>query len=191
VFILGTGFAKSSRMVGDPGPNVAVHAGGRNADVLYSRREKQESGPEWDVASVRLSDTLPIGPAVPLSIITPDTSSQPGVTIAVGPALPNVAEPAMPLSNSLVTLDGTATTPVRTVALNWYASTSPYIAGYNIYRGTVHGGPYTKLTTSVVTATTYTDTTVKAGTTDFYVITASSTGIPVSNYSNEAVAVIP
>ncbi len=42
--------------------------------------------------------------------------------------------------------------------LNWLASTST-VAGYNIYRGTVSGGPYTKISPATpVSAVTYTDT---------------------------------
>lgn len=46
-------------------------------------------------------------------------------------------------------------------SLTWTAATVPSggaaIAGYNVYRGTVSGGPYTRLNTAVVTATTYSD----------------------------------
>jgi hypothetical protein len=43
------------------------------------------------------------------------------------------------------------------VNLTWVASTST-VTGYNIYRGTVTGGPYTKINASPVTVVTYTDT---------------------------------
>ena len=48
------------------------------------------------------------------------------------------------------------------VTLTWTAATVPTggnpIAGYNVYRGTVSGGPYTKINSSLVTAgLTYTD----------------------------------
>ena len=46
--------------------------------------------------------------------------------------------------------------------LTWIASVMPTggaaIAGYNIYRGTVTGGPYTKVNTALVTGVTYADT---------------------------------
>lgn len=47
-------------------------------------------------------------------------------------------------------------------ALSWTASVVPtggaIISGYNIYRGTVSGGPYAKINTSLVTGVTYADT---------------------------------
>lgn len=47
-------------------------------------------------------------------------------------------------------------------SLSWTAATVPTggaaIAGYNIYRGTVTGGPYTKINTALVTSVTYSDT---------------------------------
>lgn len=48
------------------------------------------------------------------------------------------------------------------VSLTWTAPTIPVggaaIAGYNVYRGTVKGGPYAKISTTLVTGVTYSDT---------------------------------
>lgn len=78
----------------------------------------------------------------------------------------------------------------RSVSLAWDASTSP-VVGYNVYRGNQSGGFYTKLNSSLIVATTYTDNTVEAGRTYFYVATAVDTSGIESAFSNEAVAVIP
>lgn len=43
------------------------------------------------------------------------------------------------------------------VDLAWTASTSA-VAGYNVFRGTVSGGPYVKINTVPVTAVAYSDT---------------------------------
>ena len=40
--------------------------------------------------------------------------------------------------------------------LTWTASTST-VAGYNVYRSKVSGGPYTKVNAALVTSVTYTD----------------------------------
>lgn len=79
----------------------------------------------------------------------------------------------------------------HTVTLNWTASTSPNIAGYNVYRSTISGSQYTKINSSLAATTSYSDATVQAGLTYYYVTTAVDTGGNESTYSNQATAVIP
>jgi hypothetical protein len=78
--------------------------------------------------------------------------------------------------------------------LTWTASTSVGVAGQNVYRGTISGGPYTKLTATPLTPTTlaYLDPVVD-GKTYFYVVTAISQGPIVleSGFSNQASATAP
>ena len=52
-------------------------------------------------------------------------------------------------------------------------------------------GPYTKLTSSLVAGTTFTDLGVQAGQTYYYVTTAVDYSNNESTYSNQAKAVIP
>ena len=94
-------------------------------------------------------------------------------------------------SPTTVTLSGTGVQPVsHSVTLTWTASTST-VAGYNVYRSTVSGGPYTKLNLTPVAATTYTDTTVQSGMTYFFVVTSvDSSGVESAN-STEVSATIP
>ena len=73
----------------------------------------------------------------------------------------------------------------RSVALTWTASTSS-VASYNVYRGAQSGGPYTKLNASLTAATAYTDGTVQAGQSYYYVATAVNASNVESVYSNEA-----
>jgi hypothetical protein len=79
------------------------------------------------------------------------------------------------------------------VVLSWTASTTPDVIGYNLYRGTTSGGPYpTKLNVSPVTGTSFTDNTVEAGQTYYYVATAvGSDGVTESAYSDETSATVP
>jgi hypothetical protein len=80
----------------------------------------------------------------------------------------------------------------HSVTLSWVASTSQSVAGYNIYRGTASGGPYsTKVNSAVINATTFTDTAVLAGQTYYYVGTTMDVSGNESGYSNQATAVIP
>lgn len=86
---------------------------------------------------------------------------------------------------------GKCITDTRTVTLNWVASVSAGVTGYNIYRSTTSGGPYTKVNASLVAATTYADSTVQTGQTYYYVTRAvGSTGLESVN-SNQASATIP
>jgi hypothetical protein len=77
------------------------------------------------------------------------------------------------------------------VQLTWVASTSPNVVGYNVYRSSVTGGPYTLVTSTKVSGTSYLDTTVGAGTTYFYVVSAVDSNGVSSPYSNQATAIVP
>ena len=88
-----------------------------------------------------------------------------------------------------ISLSGTGV-PAHSATLNWTASTSTVI-GYNVYRGTVSGGPYTLLNPSPVAATQYVDSTVAAGQTYYYVVTAVASGDAQSADSNQVSATIP
>lgn len=78
----------------------------------------------------------------------------------------------------------------HSVALSWSPSGSA-VSGYNVYRGSQSGGPYSKLNSSEESSTTYSDTTVQAGATYFYVVTAVNTSSEESSFSNETTAVVP
>jgi hypothetical protein len=82
-----------------------------------------------------------------------------------------------PGSPHTFTVNGTGVT-THSVDLAWDASLSPSIIGYNVYRGTISGGPYTKLTATPVAVLTYHDSTVANSTTYYYVITAVGSNPP-------------
>jgi len=91
-------------------------------------------------------------------------------------------------------LGGTCVTivpPVHSVTLNWIASVSGNISGYNIYRSTTSGGPYGKLNSTLAAGTTFLDSTVVAGQTYYYVATAVDISNNESAFSTEAQAVVP
>jgi hypothetical protein len=98
---------------------------------------------------------------------------------------------------------GQCTDAVRTVVINtalgggchsaslsWTASTSPNVT-YNIYRSMTSGGPYTKLNSSLIATTTYLDTTVQAGQTYYYVVTAVDASNNESPKSIEVKGAVP
>jgi fibronectin type 3 domain-containing protein len=74
--------------------------------------------------------------------------------------------------------------------LSWNPSTAA-VKGYNIYRATKAGGPYTRINPAVHPGTSYVDSQVVAGATYYYVTTAVAASGVESSYSNEAVGVIP
>ena len=92
---------------------------------------------------------------------------------------------------STAAMGGACVVTSHSVTLNWSASTSANVLGYNVYRSTTSGGPYTKITSSPLTATTYTDSNVLAGQIFYYVATAVDINNNESIYSNEAQATVP
>jgi hypothetical protein len=66
------------------------------------------------------------------------------------------------------------------------------VAGYNVYRGGISGGPYSRINSSIIIDLNYIDENVLAGQTYYYVVTAiASDGVTESPYSNEAPATVP
>ena len=96
-------------------------------------------------------------------------------------------------SNASVTIPvtGTGVAVAHTVVLQWQASTSSGVIGYNVYRSTVSGGPYTNIVTSPVPTASYTDSSVSSGTTYYYVVTAVASNGSESAYSSEVSITVP
>lgn len=96
-------------------------------------------------------------------------------------------------SNSPMTIALSGTGVAQTtysVVLSWTKSTS-YVAGYNVYSSEISGGPYTKLTTSPIAATNYTDRSVGTARTYYYVVTAVNPTNVESAYSAQISARVP
>lgn len=77
----------------------------------------------------------------------------------------------------------------HSVSLSWTASTDP-VDGYNVYRGSAAGQETTKVNSSLVTGTTYTDTTAVLGD-DFYVVRAVLGGVEAVNSNEVDARVLP
>jgi chitinase len=65
------------------------------------------------------------------------------------------------------------------------------VSGYYGYSSLKSGGPYTKLSTTPVSTTTYTDSTVQAGQTYYYVVTAVDSKNVESVFSAEISTNVP
>ena len=94
-------------------------------------------------------------------------------------------------SPDVISLSGTGVALVsHSVALSWSPSPST-VVGYNAYSSAQSGGPYTKLTGAPVAGTSYTDSSVQAGQTYFFVVTAVDSSNAESAFSGEVSALIP
>ena len=93
-------------------------------------------------------------------------------------------------SPAAIPVSGTGVTQAQhTVLLSWGASASS--VGYNVYRGGVSGGGYSKLNSSLDSALSYSDSTVQNSQTYFYVTTAVDSAGNESVFSNEVSVNVP
>ena len=92
-----------------------------------------------------------------------------------------------------IPLSGTGLTPLaHTVDVAWSASTSASLQGYNVYRSTTTGGPYTKISPALSSTTLlFTDGTPQSGQKYFYVVTAVNSSGLESTASTEVAVTIP
>jgi hypothetical protein len=133
------------------------------------------------------------GSSLPLTLATGQSSS---ITITFAPQNSGNVSGVLQVSSNAsnpsasVALTGTGSTVQHSVDVNWGASTST-VAGYNVYRGTVSGGPYSKENASLITSLTFTDTTVSSGATYYYVVTAVAADGTESPFSSQVQAAIP
>ena len=79
----------------------------------------------------------------------------------------------------------TAVPGVSRVFLSWNENKEADLAGYHVYRSTKHGKDYERLTEKLLLRTTFSDETVTAGTTYYYVLTAVDQSGNESEYSRE------
>ncbi len=142
------------------------------------------SGSEFSVSGLSFPLTLAAGSTASFKVtFTPQAS---------GTASANVSFASNATNSPVVeSLGGSGTpAPQHSVALSWNASTST-VSGYNVYRGSVSGGPYAKINSALDASAAYSDGNVQAGQTYYYVVTAVDTTGNESAYSNQVQAVIP
>ena len=137
---------------------------------------------EFVLSGISLPTTLAAGQSTPFTVtFTPQAR---GATSASLSFSSNAAN-----SPAVQSMTGTGTPPTQhRVDLTWNGSNNA--VGYNVYRGTVSGGPYSVIT-SLDGTTAYTDNTVVSGQTYYYVATAVDSNSNESGYSNQTQAVIP
>ncbi|PYX10196.1 MAG: hypothetical protein DMG88_03455 [Acidobacteria bacterium] len=143
------------------------------------------SNPEFNLSGFSFPLALAAGQSTPLTVTFAPQSS--------GTASGSISFSSNAQTNPTIeTLTGTgAAAPQHQVQLSWSASSSSGVSGYNVYRGTVSGGPYSKINSALVVGTTYTDSSVQAGQNYFYVTTALNGSGTESAYSNQVQATVP
>jgi hypothetical protein len=151
------------------------------ANVTISSRTL--NSPEFAFSGLSLPMSLAAGQSASFSVtFKPQMSGTANASMSIG----NSAS-AVPLKESL---SGTGTAAAaHSVALSWKASTST-VVGYNVYRGTQSGGPYLTVA-SANAGVSFTDGSVQAGQTYYYVVTAVDASGAESVHSNQVQAVIP
>jgi hypothetical protein len=143
------------------------------------------TGSGYAASGLSSNEVLGAGQSASLTVVFAPTSAS-GSTGDIQVAS-NAAN--SPLS---IALSGTGVpSQQHSVTLSWTASTSS-VAGYNVYRGTVSGGPYTlQLNNSLITGLSFTDNSAQAGATYYYVAVAVNSSGTESAYSNQASATVP
>jgi hypothetical protein len=145
-------------------------------------------------ASVSSAEFTLTGPALPLTIAAGQTAT---FTLQFRPQSAGTASATVSFSTNasgsplVESLTGTGTAaPQHRVDLSWSPSSST-VAGYNVYRSTTSGSSYSKINSGLNADTSYSDSSVVAGSTYFYVTTAVDSGGVESSFSNQVQAVIP
>ena len=142
------------------------------------------SGPGFTASGVSAGLIVTSG-----QIVTLDVTFAPAATGSATGSVSVVSNASN--SPASIALTGTGVALIfHSGTLTWNASTSAVI-GYDVYRGTVSGGPYTKINSSVDATTTFTDATVQAGQTYYWIVTAVNSSNVQSTDSNEVSATIP
>jgi ASPM-SPD-2-Hydin domain-containing protein len=141
------------------------------------------SSAEFSLTGVSLPMTIPAGQSVPVTVtFAPQTS---GTASAVLSLTSNAANtPSQALSGV-----GMAPTP-QSVSLSWTDGSSG-VTGYNVFRSSASGGPYAQINSALEPTPAFTDNSVVAGQTYYYVTTAVNGSGEQSAYSNVATAVVP
>jgi hypothetical protein len=138
---------------------------------------------EFSLSGISFPVTIAPGQSVPFTLTFAPQSS------GTANGVLSFASNASNAPTETLTGNGVAP-PSHSASLSWTDGDSG-ITGYNVYRGSVSGGPYTKINSALNANPAYNDNSVLAGQTYYYVTTAVDGSGGESGYSNEAQAVIP
>jgi hypothetical protein len=153
-----------------------------NGPVTISSAQVNSS--EFTLPGLVLPKTIPAGQSVTATIMfTPNASGTASANLVLTSDAAN--------SPNTVPLTGVGVAAsAHSADLSWDPSKGVVI-GYNVYRGTTKGGPYTQINPVLDASPDYTDSTVSAGATYYYVVTAIDANNMQSTNSNEVKVAIP
>ena len=159
--------------------NGSLNASGASVTVTSASL----SNGEFVLSGISLPATIPAGQSATFTVIfTPGASGGASASLSFSSNAAN--------SPAVQSMTGTGAAPApHTVDLTWNSSNNA--VGYNVYRSTVSGGPYSMINTSLDGTTAYTDSTVSSSQTYYYVATTVDGNSNESGYSTETQAVIP
>jgi hypothetical protein len=191
ISLSGTGLATNAQLSANPTSlslgNVALKSTSTQTVTLTNVGNSSVNVSQISASGTGFSTS---GPTPPLSLAPGQSTS---ASVVFAPTSYGVFTGSVSVVSSatnsplIVSLNGSSNADV----LSWDPSTSS-VVGYNVYRGTQSGGPYTtKINSSLITSTTFTDTAVQTGQTLFYVITAVDSSNVESDYSNQISATVP
>jgi len=139
---------------------------------------------EFRLGGLSLPRTIPAGQSASFTLtFAPQSSGTASGTISL------ISNAANGPTNQTLTGAG-ASTSMHSVTLAWNSSSSA-VLGYNVYRSNTPSGPYTRVNPAPAAGTSYVDTSVRAGTTYYYVSTAVDIRGAESKYSTPMQVVIP
>ena len=141
------------------------------------------SNSEFTLSGLTLPVTIAAGQSVPFTVTFAPT--------VAGTASGKISFISSGSTLAAETASGSGGTIQHAVDLSWNASTSTTIAGYNVYRSTATGGPFSRINPSVNPSMNYSDSTVQSGQTYYYVTTAVESNGVESSHSNQVKAVVP
>ncbi len=215
----GTSAAILSSTPGTPDLVAATDSGSSNSDNRTNFNNSSGKALQFTVGSTIAgatvtiyADNVAIGSALASGTTTTVTTNASNTLLDGGRSITaRQTEPTKAESNNsvalTVTVDTTAPSPPGTpvvnsstnsISLDWPNNGEGDLLGYDVYRATVSGGPYTKINASVVGVSAYTDSTVTMGITYYYVVKAldtagntSGNSTQVSGVTNSGVSATP
>jgi len=151
------------------------------------------SGITVSAANISNADFTTPGLTLPFTL---SAGSSRQITVAFTPAVAGLSQGSISIvsnatiSPASVPLSGTGVVPTaHSVDVSWIGSPS-LVQGYFVYRSNQSGFGYTKVS-PLVGPLAFTDLSVQAGQTYYYVVTALGADGTESGFSNEAPATIP